>query len=316
MPVEIFGYLVDVFWRTRSICVVLLTLGACTGVEADGTLTKSAPANSWLDQIVGSKGNLINTWRRAGGSEKSRRVAVVFGGSGCAALVDNAIVADFVPASLYREVLLIEKPGISPTAECDLSTLINSTEEMRWADAANYLQWYVDHSLFTPEFDLFAVSSGGLTACAIASNRADVKNLVLLSTGGGIPFSEELAILTNHDATFLAQMRRIMELPQPNKTWLGDDNGEIWWHSALAKSCAIDVPAINANMLIVHGRRDTAVPLVSASRLAELAKAREGAATDFLVVDEEHDLGLHENDRSKVGLKIMSWLQGEHSGDN
>jgi dipeptidyl aminopeptidase/acylaminoacyl peptidase len=62
---------------------------------------------------------------------------------------------------------------------------------------------------------------------------------------------------------------------------LGRENSEVWWTTALDRSCSTFVANIAADLLVVHEQEDESVPLGSAEELVKAAKARAKGTTDF-----------------------------------
>jgi pimeloyl-ACP methyl ester carboxylesterase len=272
----------------------------------------------------GSEGH-YKRWQRAGA--KPRTITVFLAGSGCLALGGSEQVwLPFVSRLSSDEVVFLEKPGIRPDNSCDLDRLRATTEDIRWAEADRVMDMIATDAAPGHVFDIVTSSAGNLTACALGSKRQDVRRVALLGAGGGIKFREELEILSQRDPMpdwmmrqaregvpefrkqLVTDVERILAQPRPGRNWMGRENSELWWASALDRSCLPYVAGMKADLLVVHGDQDDSVPLVSAEKLVEAAKTRAAGKTELWVVPGGHDMGFLSGDPNHMHERVSAWL--------
>ncbi|NEX94425.1 hypothetical protein [Caulobacter sp. 17J65-9] len=202
-----------------------------------------------------------------------------------------------------RWVVAVDKEGASRDGTCGPTYESQSTEQARWFDhvaAMNRLKRELglrDRGAFR----VFAVSAGGLTACALAGATDDVEAVALLSTGGGMTFDQELSLLTKDDPDFAKQKHRVASDPRVGATWLGATNPEIWWRSVLPTRCLDLMEGYRGRVLVAHARGDESTPVESARRLVEGLKA-QGLTPEYVEIDGGHALN------REVLARAFEWL--------
>ena len=261
------------------------------------------------DETVHIQGNgftLAGTLSRASGDPdaKGRHPAIVLvPGSGP---VDRDETVAGIPifgqlAGLLADagwvVLRYDKRGVGQSGgRAETATLDDYAEDLRAA-----IRWIGRRK--EVDDDRVAVlghSEGAAVALLAASRDRRIKALVLVAgfagTGGELVLDQQRHVLagtTLSDADRQARIdlqKRIQAAVLGQGEWT-DVPDELrrqadtpWFRSFLAFSPAAVLPKVRRPILIVHGERDTQVPVSHADRLAELARARKNSQPDDVAV--------------------------------
>lgn len=257
----------------------------------------------------------ISIWDRGAGADLA---LVVLGGSDCLPNEHRSWFGRVLEGAEARWVVSVDKEGAGhdPAApdQCGPTYEQTSVEARRALDHVRALTW-LRRDLDLPAsaaFQLLATSAGGTAACAVAGATDDVQAMALLSTAGGASFADDMRQLTENEARIATEMERIQTDPRLGQTWLGSDNPEIWWWSALPLDCAGQMDGYAGPVLVVHGSEDQSSPVGSARRLVTLLEQRDGVSVDYVEMPGAgHDLFIASADKPEGGDGLdvaLDWL--------
>lgn len=252
----------------------------------------------------------INVWDRGDGADGA---LLLIGGSDCLLNQHRAFFPRLLAGASKRWVVSVEKEGASETGRCAEGYERTSPESQRALDHVRAMTW-MKRELDLPStraFQVVGTSAGGFAACAVAGATDDVGALALMSVAGGQSFEADMRDLTQNSGRIAAEIDRVLVTPRLGQTWLGEDNPEIWWWSALPLACADQLEGWSGPTLVLHGAADEAVPVASARLLAEKLRVREASVDYVELAGAGHDLFINAAERPVEGdgLDIaLKWL--------
>lgn len=187
-------------------------------------------------------------------------------------------------------VLRIEKPGLTPTTpigDCPPEYLLKNTLDRRLWDVLRVVAELRGHPRWNGRLALVGGSEGGMLAGLLAPLIPEARAVVMLSSGGGMSFGEELQrMVAAHIASQGAapekvaeELRKLEEVlqrarrePSTTREWGSDGqlarNTHLWLSRALDLSIWRALLAFQGPILVVHGTADASTPVESARELA------------------------------------------------
>lgn len=289
----------------RGLAAVLALIAV---LAANGVAAAASPSRTL--EIPRADGTSIQVALFDRGAGPADRLLLVVTGSDCRKAVAQRWIDQTVAAAGPRWVAVLDKDGASADGTCGAAYEAHATEEARWYDHLAAMRRLKHELGLRPSgaFQVMALSAGGLTGCALAAASDDVGALALLSTGGGMIFADELRLLSKGDADMAANIERMSRDPRMGQTWMGGTNPQIWWWSVLGKRCLPLLRGTTIPVLIVHGDKDTSVPVESARTLRD-GLAGAGPAVTYVEMPTEHDLGLKNLPADQNGVaRALAWL--------
>ena len=287
------------------------TLAAALALVATAAPSWATPASTTL-RVARADDSTLEVSLFDRGRGPADRLLLVATGSDCRDAASQRWIDQVVAGASPRWVAVVEKDGASPEGRCGAGYEAHAVEEARWFDTISAMH-ALKRRLHLRErgaFQVLAISAGGLTGCAVAGAGDDVDALALLSTGGGLTFAQELAILNKDHPRLRAQQVPVQEHPQIGRTWQGETNPEIWWWSVLPKRCLPLLASFAGKVLVEQGEQDDSTPVASATALVDGLK-REHVAVDFIRMPTGHDLGLASLPPERNGVaRALTWLAG------
>lgn len=248
---------------------------------------------------------LADTLQRADGSEivyyldrpgrPSFALAVILQGSECLRVSDKygAYVEQLNDAGLA--VLRVEKPGLSPESpvgDCPEEYLRLNSIDRRVLDLLAVLGHLRRHeSAWNRQLGLSGGSEGSMVAALAAPMLPETRALLLLSSGGGWEFGDEVKAsiaaamrasgasdeqVAQQMAKTDEEWKTIAEQPVPGKEWASDGklgrNTYLWWNNAIKQATYRVLADLTVPTRVYQGTSDTSLPPESARRLAERMK--------------------------------------------
>lgn len=186
-------------------------------------------------------------------------------------------------------VLRIEKPALTPTTpigECPPEYLLKNTLDRRLWDVLRVVAELRGHPRWNGSLALVGGSEGGMLAGLLAPLVPEARAVVILSSGGGMSFDEEIqrmvaGYLTSQGAPpekVAEELRKLQEVfqrarrePSTTHEWGSDGklarNTFLWLSRALDLSIWRALLAFRGPVLVVHGTADASTPVESAREL-------------------------------------------------
>ncbi|MBS3904744.1 MAG: alpha/beta hydrolase [Simkania sp.] len=223
--------------------------------------------------------------------------------------------------------LSIEKRGITPKGIDKKEFIAHDCAEERLSDYALLLKQFRVGKIARGNgcCILLGASEGGKIAPQLAlAFPSVVQGVVLISSGGGISFAEEMKYQTRQHIRQSNVLRRlgfkirgvifpeeedkyykkILEMPESlkmyrTKTWK-------WWASYLRQDLLSTLLKIDMPMYMIHGAKDVIIPVKSADRVKEAFD--KAGKTNFEYARYE-DLGHALTGREDVYASMMEWIQ-------
>ncbi|MFN3882593.1 MAG: alpha/beta hydrolase family protein [Nitrincola lacisaponensis] len=259
---------------------------------------------------------------------KSDTLLVAFQGSDCNSVKHNDFIKDFSKGSWpSADLLLIEKPGITPSLPHDMSTertdcpvyyLKNDNPIQRVQDARAVVSRVLEDRRYNNVIALGG--SEGATVAAMFAAESRIPDVVVLINGGGRWFLEDVfhnikSTTSEHQLSselegFKGFAEHILEA-EPFDIEVSN-HGYAWWRSMLTIDQQSVLSQINVPVLVVQGGRDKSVsPKAVTNMISGLQKA--GKDNIELLAYPEMDHGLIAQDgqsmMQKVTGDIFLWLK-------
>lgn len=225
--------------------------------------------------------------------------------------------------AMNAPVIGVERRGVRPDGPPDLDAFrAGSTLERRVGDHLAALAWGLEGQPAGLPVVLLGASEGGDVAAAIAARTPRVTHVILLGAGGGWTQEEEFRHFLRttgrcldlaDEATLDARVADIKAHPDADTLWAGHPYRR--WSSFMFRRPGDDLLKVDRPILLVHGDRDSSVPVESARALKGMF---DGAGKTNLTLVEipgaDHtfaDPGTGVSRRPMVELAIVGWLARE-----
>ncbi len=208
-------------------------------------------------------------------------------------------------------VLRVEKPGLgpdTPVGDCPEEYLRLNTIDRRVLDLlAVVAKLRREESGWDGRLGLSGGSEGAMVAALSAPLLPETVAVLLLSSGGGSNFGEEVkASIAAHMRTSGATEEQVSErmasvsrewdeiarLPISSKEWASDGklarNTYLWWSQALPKAVYRPLLEITVPIRVYQGRADTSMPESTSQRLRQRFQEAGKSNLELVEYDGEH----------------------------
>lgn len=259
---------------------------------------------------------------------ESDMLLVAFQGSDCNSVQHNDFIQAFSKASWpSADLLLIEKPGITPSlphdtsaerTDCPVYYLKNDSPVQRMQDARAVVSRVLEGGRYRNVIALGG--SEGATVAAMFAAESRIPDAVVLINGGGRWFLED--VLHNIKSTtpepqrsselegFRGFAEHILEAEPFNIEV--SNHGYTWWRSMLTIDQQSVLSQIAVPALVVQGGRDESVSPKAVTEMIEgLQKAGKNNIELVVYPEMDHALIAQDGQRmmQKVAGDISSWLK-------
>lgn len=190
---------------------------------------------------------------------------------------------------------VIEKPGptipalnaegnieIGPDFQCSAEFRQHYSIDQRVIDHLRALQHLNRHaSWWNGELLVWGFSDGGRIGAQLAAYYPQTKAVALVGVGGGMRMADSMEAMVCSGPkdtgvcreSLRKEMDEIRAAPVPTRDWMGESNTYAVWASRLDAVEVNVLRDLKAPLLVVHGERDSSVPVASARKLAELMQS-------------------------------------------
>lgn len=215
-------------------------------------------------------------------------------------------------------VLAVEKPGVrfldnpgksGRSEQCRTRFLTEHTLE-RWSSAvAAAVRSHLRDRGYT-SVALVGQSEGGIVAAAVARQVPEATHVALLSSSGPTQLTDLLYTGSRSDCAIREALLRIAQSPDSVSLFQwGHPHRR--WSSFLATSALEQLGHSQVSVLIVHGTRDSVVPILAA-RVVYAELLVRGRDVRLLELDAGHNLRPPHRSRAKaieaVFVDVLAWL--------
>lgn len=273
------------------------------------------------------RGTFVKGYYTHVGSEKEAPLIVFIDGSSSSSVYENHTKLASKFAERGFSFVSIEKEGVTK----------DSFDESIFTKYDCFENRYSDHVLLFQEIKkgevikkpshliILGASEGGKLAPSLALTFEEwVDGLLLISCGGGLPFSEEMTFQINealNKQNFVAkagskirkaflpkeiesQMKKILKNPDSPKVFA--HKAYKWWSSYLNYNPLDDLLKLDIPIFMIHGAKDDMVPVKSADIVVDsFNKAEKKNLKYGRYLDLSHSL----KDRDDVYSDILSWAE-------
>lgn len=184
----------------------------------------------------------------------------------------------YLSAKWQAAIAVVEKPGLQQASTaCPDSYMKNNTVEKRVEDHLSVVNVLKNHPNWDGRIFWVGESEGGVVVSLAAPKVLESSGAVLLASGGGIPLSDELVLLTkkfkhsfpNNEALIKQKINEIENEPTPQKKWLGFTNTYKWWASFFRVRPLDSLLMSEFPIYLAAGGKDTNVPIESADAISD-----------------------------------------------
>ena len=222
-------------------------------------------------------------------------------------------------------VLRIEKPGLTPETpigECPPEYLPKNTIGRRLWDVQRVLGELRGHPRWNGRLALVGGSEGGMLAGLLAPLVPETRGVVILSSGGGLSFGEELRLMIAAQMRSQGappekvdlELRKLEEVfqqarrePSTTREWGSDGklarNTHLWLSQALDLNIWRSLLGFRGPILVVHGTADASTPVESARELER--RFREAGRSNLEL---RLDPGGQHGPRPEVIQESLDWV--------
>lgn len=280
-------------------------------------------ADTLISKIDRSDGSRIIFYTKHIPKNRYEMLTVVIGGSACESIEPKFRSYSGIQKYIKTSVLGVEKYGLSAdSTACPKSYLDNNTIDQRIEDHIQAIKHVQKSRPGLTKLLLLAGSSGGYVVPGIIrSFRTNISGIILLATGGGIQFKDELILLEKrkHGTQSSENLRK--KLAQYSKhgfveqTWKGASNSANWWKSVLNLSLMPELLTIDVPVFLAHGTQDLAVPVESADKIQEeFSKKMKDNLTynRYVGLDHSWNTSNGESRARKVIDDMLQWIKVNH----
>ncbi len=223
-----------------------------------------------------SDGSLIH-WTLEQPEQGGKTALVVIAqGSGCAPAMASASMQAARAAFHNHATLTVEKYGVDPNdnpaddqLDCSQAFREYNTVSQRIADYRRIIDGLRSASWWNGKLILFGGSEGGMTMAALAGDAgADIG--ILVSTGGGVTFGEEVSQSIPEDGNLTAEaaFAKARSNPQSTELWAG--HSLKYWADSVDRRPADDMLAASTEFLLIQGARDATTSVKTARMVSDL----------------------------------------------
>lgn len=199
---------------------------------------------------------------RPAGSNKVS-LLVVAQGSGCQSVTRSENLAAIRLAFPEFATVMVEKHGVSDKdqpkddhMDCSTSFREHHTVSQRLSDYRQVIEGLRNAEWWNGQLALIGGSEGGLVMAMLA-HQVQAQAVVLLSTGGGLPFGEIVlqSIPESGRPQANAAFEKARKHPTSSELWAGSSMR--FWADIIDRRVADDLLRSSANILLIQGGRDT-----------------------------------------------------------
>lgn len=238
-------------------------------------------------------------------------LVVILQGSECLRVSDKfaPLVAQLNAAGIA--VLRVEKPGLradTPIGECPEDYLRLNTIDRRVLDLLAVVgRLRRQEPGWDGRLALSGGSEGSMVAAISAPLLPETRAVLLLSSGGGSSFGEEVKAsiaahmkasgarddqVAQHLAAVDAEWKEIQRLPVPSREWASDGelarNTYMWWSQAVSKAVYRPLLELNVPIRVYQGSGDTSMVEATSQRLRQRFLEAGKSNLELIVYDGEH----------------------------
>lgn len=268
-------------------------------------ITDGSPIHWYLDRPAGSA---------------KMGLLVVAQGSGCQSVTRSENLAAIRLAFPEFATLMVEKHGVTAEdrpmddhTDCSASFREHHTVSQRLSDYRQIIEGLRGAEWWNGQLALIGGSEGGL-AMAMLAPQVQAQAVILLSTGGGLPFGEIVrqSIPEPGRPQADAAFEKARKHPTSSELWAGSSMR--FWADIIDRRVADDLLRSSANILLIQGGRDASGSAIAARTTSDrfLAAGRcnlsywELAGLDHSLVDSDG------NSRMSDTLALASqWLRAK-----
>ncbi|MDH6232982.1 pimeloyl-ACP methyl ester carboxylesterase [Mesorhizobium soli] len=203
-------------------------------------------------------------------------LVVIAQGSGCAPAMASLSMRAARAAFAGLAALTVEKYGVDPKdspandhLDCSQIFRERHTVSQRIADYRQIVESLRGAPWWNGKLILFGGSEGGMTMAALAADiRADIG--ILVSTGGGVTFGEEVRQAVPEDGRLTADaaFAKARQNPDSAELWAGQSLK--YWADGIDRRPVDDMLRADTEFLLIQGARDASTSVNTARMVSDL----------------------------------------------